>query len=125
MFYDRESMIEMFEIAMSKRHIEGSRYIPVLITCAVELHVNNMSIDLASADIFLRWQDLVYREMYEKDASHLVNQGNIFALIHENHFAHFVRRVMEHATILLPGAAGFYPTVREITPGDAKLILSI
>jgi hypothetical protein len=123
MFYDRDSMIEMFDIAMEKRHIEGSRWIPVLITCNVEF--TNRSKSDSIARILNQWTDLVKNQVNDRDAAYYVNEGNIFALVHENNYHVFVRHVTEAATIVLLGSATFRSIIRPLEIGEAQMILCL
>lgn len=125
MFYDRDSMYEMFEIAMEKQHIEGSRWIPVLITCSVHLFGQQTNLDKVGMNVMAKWTELVNEQIDQHDPAYVVNPGNIFALIHESHFTHFPAKIQEHAYILLVGSARFTSVVRQVGLDEAKFILSI
>lgn len=90
MFYDKDSMLEMFELSVGKR-----QWKLILVTSELfgsEFHslttkeIGNMHRD---------WKESIKQAFHEKDAAYVINQGNIFCLIHESNVVRFEQKVKD------------------------------
>lgn len=75
--------------------------------------------------VMIQWVELVEREFRDKDAAYLINEGNIFGLIHESHYSDLSDRLTENAAILLLGVARFTTNVRPLDPNEARFLLMV
>lgn len=95
MFYDKESMVEMFEVSHRKKHWHH-----LLITSELFNSDHKTASDMHSADLDVlttkelalmheQWKEAIKELVHEDDAAYLINQGNIYCLIHEKNYVKF------------------------------------
>lgn len=90
MFYDKESMLEMFELSVGKR-----KWKHVLVTSELfgaEYHsLTTKEITHMHRD----WKESVKHAIHEKDAAYVINQGNIFCLVHQSNVVDFEHKIKD------------------------------
>ncbi|QST02736.1 hypothetical protein IMZ31_19495 (plasmid) [Pontibacillus sp. ALD_SL1] len=87
MFCDKDSMLEMFELSSSKK-----QWARVLISS--ELFGDPGRITTSQVRDMNKWWLHAVRDLLsEEDAAYVVNQGNIFALIHTKNIEAFKRHL--------------------------------
>jgi hypothetical protein len=123
MFYDRESMVEMFELSVEKRQKKGLNWIPALVTCTVDFETK-MTID-NFGKVMYQWSELIRSRMHEKDAAYIVNPGNIFVLVYEDHLSKFQATLTDAVFIHIPGAVKLSTQYKVLQDHEAQLILNV
>jgi len=102
MFYDRESMSEMYESSLKKP--EWTR---VLVTFEL---LDDTIKTKETIEMLCIWREKVRNSLKENDAAYEINKGNIFILLHESNQKTFDKSLsdfMIHANNGQEGASSF------------------
>lgn len=120
MFYDKDSMLEMFEISSSKTNWRHLLITSELVDLDYDVITSNEVVDYHRT-----WKDAVKSSLDAKDAAYLINQGNIFCLIHEAHADEFetsIKRIIYN----LPSHQGeIHSTIERLSVKETEFLLKL
>lgn len=80
MFYDKESMLEMFELSINKE-----KWKHLLITSELFGKESNSLSTKEVTEMHHDWKEAIQAIIHSDDAAYLINQGNIFCLLQDIH----------------------------------------
>lgn len=120
MFYDKDSMLEMFELSINKKQWKH-----VLITS--ELFGENAG-DLSTKEVLnmhREWKEKIKDGINQKDAAYQINQGNIFVLVHESHIKDFQASVAKSKITSLSNNGGVSSSYLILSNEETEFLLKM
>lgn len=120
MFYDKESMLEMFEISASKTNWRHILITSELVDMDYDEITSNEVVDYHRA-----WKEAVKGELDTRDAAYLINQGNIFCLVHETHADAFEESICKVAYSLPTHKGSIRTTVEQLSVKETEFLLKL
>lgn len=90
MFYDKDSMLEMFELSVGKR-----KWKHVLITSELFGKESHALTTKEITHMHYDWKGSIKKAIEPKDAAYVINQGNIFCLVHQDNVVTFEQKIKD------------------------------
>lgn len=123
MFYDKQSMTEMYELSLAKKKRTGRGWELALLTSATNVY--EMMSDADFLKMHQEWLHLIKKVIHKNDAAYLINDGNVFLLLSEHHAATFKQDVEEHVYIRREGKGEIRSKITFLNEDLAKFLLTI
>jgi hypothetical protein len=123
MFYDKNSMIEMYELSLLKKKKNGVSWKTILLTSCIEVKTFLSEKDLIQ--MHRKWTSNLKGILSEKDAAYVINSGNIFLLIHDSYFEQFKEKANSLKVTSDTGNAEIFSSFSILNDEEVEFLLTL
>ena len=120
MFNDKDSMLDMFETSMEKRNWKH-----ILVTSELfgEEHRSLTTKEIGT--MHHEWKETIKQLIQKEDAAYVINQGNVFCLIHNTNVVNFERDIKEVQFVSTNYKGGLRSSILYLSAQETEFLLKM